>query len=140
MTVAAFVDVEQLVIVWLSERLPDVRVVQNLPSALDNVIRVTRSPAAGPGPEVGQLPRVDVECFSSGGRVGMWQLAGRANNAMAELACEDVTVDIGPDGSPEPMTVRVDDVSTVTDPVPGYWSPTVERSVAVYELDVRTAF
>jgi hypothetical protein len=34
----------------------------------------------------------------------------------------------------------VDDVFTITDPVPGYWSPSVERSVAVYEFDVRSEF
>lgn len=139
MTVGAFVDVEQLVIAWLAASLPDVQVVQKLPSDTpSNLIRVTRSP--GSNDQEVALPRVDVECFAPD-RASMWILAGRANNAIAELAGGQVVeLDAGPDGSPVMAAVQVDDVNTITDPVPGFWSPTVERSVAVYELNVRTDF
>lgn len=138
MTVGVFVDVEQLAILVLTAKLPDARIVQKLPVGLDNVIRVTRSPGSNSA-EVA-LPRVDIECFAPD-RTRMWLLAGRANNALAELAGgEVVRLQVGEEDGEEVLDVCVDDVNTITDPVPGYWSPTVERSVAVYEFDVRTDF
>jgi hypothetical protein len=137
-TVGAFVDVEQLVITWLSEKLPDVAVSQQVPKGTG--IRATRSPGENDG--VTALPRVDVECFAPD-RARMWILAGRANNALAELCGDVVTIDVSdPDDADDHTTleVQVDDVNTITDPVPGFWSPTVERSVAIYELDIRTDF
>ncbi len=134
MSVGQFVDVEQLVIVWLTGQLPDAKVVQKLPETLDRVIRVTRSP--GSNDSEAYLPRVDIECFAPD-RTAMWILAGRANNALAELCGDLVELQVGTDDAPETLEVQVDEVNTITDPVPGYWSPTVERSVAVYELDVR---
>ncbi len=140
MSVGQFVDVEQLVIVWLTEQLPDVRVLHKpnakLPKDLHGVIRVTRSPGGNDADT--NLPRVDVECFAAD-RMRMWILAGRANNALAELCGDVVAIAVNEDGD-ELLEVQVDDVNTITDPVPGYWSPTVERSVAVYEFDVRTEF
>ena len=137
MSVGKFVDAEQLAIIWLTEQLPDVRVLQKpnakLPKDLHGVIRVTRSPGSNDADT--NLPRVDVECFAAD-RTGMWILAGRANNALAELSGDVIAIAVNPGGD-ERLEVQVDEVNTVTDPVPGYWSPTVERSVAVYELDVR---
>lgn len=137
MTVGAFIDVEQLVILWLSEKLPDVEVSDKVPAG--SGIRVTRSPGSNDADSA--LPRADVECFAPD-RVRMWILAGRANNALAELAGDVVVLEVGDPAADvvETFEIQVDDVNTITDPVPGYWSPTVERSVAVYEFDARTEF
>ena len=124
MSVGKFVDVEGLVVDWLTEQLPDVRVVTKLPENLDGLelIRVTRSP--GSNSQMQSLPRTDVESFAPS-RAAMWQLAGRANDAFARLSGHLVS------------GTQVDTVNTITDPVAAWWSPTVERAVAVYELDLR---
>lgn len=126
MSVGLFVDIEPVAVAWLSEQLPDVRVVTKLPGPADveghELIRVTRSPGSNDARSA--RPRTDIECFAPD-RTRMWVLAGRANNALAELSGHVVAGH------------QVDDVSTVTDPVPGWWSPTVERSVAVYEWNIR---
>jgi hypothetical protein len=136
-TVGAFIDVEQALIVWLADKLPDVTIGQKLPQTDPvNFVRVTRSP--GNNTAESATPRVDVECFAAD-RTRMWILAGRVNNAIAELAGDVIEVAVDEDGS-SMQAVQVDDVFTITDPVPGYWSPSVERSVAVYEFDVRSEF
>jgi hypothetical protein len=123
-SVGRFVDVEGLVVDWLVEQVPDVRIVTKLPENIDGieVVRVTRSP--GTNDQMRSLPRVDLESFAPS-RAAMWILAGRVNDAMARLSGDEVG------------GTQVDTVNTVTDPVPGWWSPTVERAVAVYELDLR---
>lgn len=124
MSVGAFVDIEAIGIDLFTAKLPDIRTVTVLPEKLDGleVIRVTRSP--GSNDALTSRPRLDVECFSPT-RPGMWILAGRANNALAEISGD---VYAG---------VPIDTVYTITDPVPGWWSPTVQRSVAIYEFDLR---
>jgi hypothetical protein len=134
------VDIEQVVIVWLSEQLaqtaPEASVGEKLPQSDPvNFVRVTRSPGNNDGTTL--LPRADVECFAAD-RTGMWILAGKVNHAIAELCGDVVTIQTGLDD--EQLEVMVDDVFTITDPVPGYWSPSVERSIAVYEFDVRSEF
>lgn len=135
MSVGQFVDLEQLGVVYLAAALPGVKVGIDVPQGPG--IRVTRSPGSNDADSA--LPRLDIECFAPD-RASMWILAGRANNALAELAGDVVELNVGTDDEPETQAVQVDDVNTITDPVPGYWSPTVERSVAVYEFDVRTEF
>lgn len=124
MSVGKFVDVEGLALDWLTEQLPDVRIVTKLPENLDGlqVVRVTRSP--GTNDQMTSLPRVDIESFAPD-RAAMWILAGRVNDAMARLSGDRVA------------GTQVDTVNTVTDPVSAWWSPTVERAVAVYELNLR---
>lgn len=137
MSVGKFVDVESLVAAWLAQQLgPDVRVVTKLPDDIEGqeLIRVTRSPGSNDAQR--SLPRVDIEGFAPN-RVRMWQLAGRANDALARLSGDLVEYPVGEGGDMHLERTQVDHVNTVTDPVPGYWSPTVERSVAVYELEPR---
>jgi hypothetical protein len=123
-SVGKFVDVEGLAVDWLTESLPDVRVVTKLPEDIEGaeLVRVTRSP--GTNSQMTSLPRVDLESFAPN-RAAMWILAGRVNDAMARLSGDRVN------------GTQVDTVNTVTDPVSAWWSPTVERAVAVYELDLR---
>ena len=135
MSVGQFVDLEQLGVLYLAAALPGVKVGIDVPKGPG--IRVTRSPGSNDADSA--LPRLDIECFAPD-RASMWILAGRANNALAELAGDVVEINVGTDDQPDVQAVQVDDVNTITDPVPGYWSPTVERSVAVYEFDVRTEF
>jgi hypothetical protein len=137
-TILPDVDIEQLAVVWLTERLPGVAVSNDVPSGPG--VRLIRSPGSNDGEQL--LPRVDAECFAPD-RVRMQILAGKVHYAFAELAGETVTLDVSDPDDPDDHTtldVRVDDVNTVTDPVPAFWSPTVQRSVAVYEFDVRTDF
>ncbi len=124
MSVGQFVDIEGVAIDVLTAKLPDVRVVTELPSDVEGarIIRITRSP--GGNDAMTSLPRTDIECFAPD-RTAMWILAGRANNALAELRGHIYA------------GVQIDTVNTVTDPVPGWWSPTVQRSIAVYEWDLR---
>lgn len=124
MSVGTFVDLEGVAVDLFTEKLPDVRVVTVLPANIDGLelIRVTRSPGANDARTA--RPRLDVECFAPD-RAAMWVLAGRANNALAEISGHMYG------------GVQIDTVNTVTDPVPGWWSPTVQRSVAVYEFDLR---
>lgn len=123
--VGPFVDIEGLVLDWLLANLPSsVRICAVLPADIEglDVIRVTRSP--GGNDDTSQRPRVDVEAFSST-RAGMWTLIGLANNAIAQIMGQKV------DG------VQVDCPVTITDPVAAWWSPTVQRAVAVYEIELR---
>lgn len=124
MSVVPFVDIEGVAIDVLTAKLPDIRVVTELPGDLDGleVIRITRSPGGGDQSTI--RPRTDIECFAPD-RTRMWQLAGRANHALAELSGHRYS------------GVQIDTVHTVTDPVPGWWSPTVQRSIAIYEWDLR---
>jgi hypothetical protein len=124
MAVGQFVDIEGIAVDVFTAMLPDVRVVTELPGNIDGlvIIRVTRSPGANDA--LTSRPRTDVECFAPD-RATMWQLAGRANNALASLSGHMYG------------GVQIDTVNTITDPVPGWWSPTVQRAVAVYEWDLR---
>lgn len=135
MSVGQFVDIERLGITYLDAALPDVKVGIDVPDG--SGIRVTRSPGANDAASA--LPRLDIECFAPD-RASMWILAGRANNAFAELAGDVIEFPAHDGDDAETVEVQVDEVNTVTDPVPGYWSPSVQRSVAVYEFDVRTDF
>lgn len=122
--VGPFVDVELLATTWLSSQLPDLRVVTELPEDIEGqeLIRVTRSP--GTNTDMESQPRVDVEGFSPT-RAGMWVIIGRANDAIARIKGQSV------------IGIQVDCPYTITDPISAWWSPTVMRAVAVYQLDLR---
>jgi hypothetical protein len=122
--VGPFVDVEDLAVTWLSEQLPDLRVCTELPADIEGqeLIRITRSP--GSNSDMGQEPRVDVEAFSPT-RSGMWTVIGRANDAIARIKGQMVN------------GIQVDCPYTITDPIAAWWSPTVMRAVAVYQIDLR---
>lgn len=127
MSVGRFVDMEGIAVDLFTEKLPDVRTVTVLPEDVEGqeLIRVTRSP--GSNDSQTSLPRLDVECFAPD-RSRMWVLAGRANNALAEVSGHTYGGE------------QIDAVNTVSDPVPGWWSPSVQRSVAVYEFDLRPSY
>jgi len=124
MSVGRLVDIEGVAVDVYTDKLPDVRVVTVLPEKIDGqqIIRVTRSP--GTNDRQTSRPRTDIECFAPD-RASMWQLAGRANNALAELSGHEYGGEV------------IDTVNTITDPVSAWWSPTVQRSVAVYEWELR---
>lgn len=122
--VGSFVDVEALAFTWLSSQLTGIRICTELPADIDGIdtIRVTRSP--GSNTDMTSFPRIDVEAFSST-RAGMWVLIGRANDAIARIKGQTVN------------GIQCDCPRTITDPVAAWWSPTVQRAVAVYELELR---
>lgn len=122
--VGPFVDVELLVQDWLSSQLPDLRVCSELPSDIEDLtlLRVTRSP--GTNSDMGARPRVDIQAFSPT-RAGMWNTIGRANDAIARIKGQIVN------------GIQVDCPYTITDPIPSWWSPTVQCGVAVYEIELR---
>lgn len=124
MSVGRFVDIEGVSVDVFTDKVPDARVVTVLPENIEGqkIIRVTRSP--GTNDSQTSRPRTDIDCFAPD-RVSMWQLAGKANNALAELSGHEYGGEV------------IDTVITITDPVSAWWSPTVQRSVAVYEWVIR---
>ena len=124
MSVGLFVDLEGVAVDLFTAKIPDVRVVTVLPPDIEGqeLIRVTKSP--GSNTDQTNNPHLDVECFAPD-RIRMWVLAGRANNALAEISGDTYA------------GVQIDAVHTINDPVPGWWSPTVQRAVAVYRFDLR---
>jgi hypothetical protein len=52
-------------------------------------------------------------------------LIGRANDAIARIKGQKVN------------GIQVDCPNTITDPIAAWWSPTVQRAVAVYEIELR---
>lgn len=123
MSVGRFVDVERVVIAWLTSQL-DEPVVETLPDpftdteAAAGLVRVQRAPGGETWPT--GLPRVDVESFHTT-RAGMWDLARRVHDAMRDLAGQAVADE------------TVDAVEVSADPAPVQWSPSVERAIATYE-------
>jgi hypothetical protein len=122
--VGRFVDVELLVITWLAGQLPALRFCTELPGDIEGVdiVRVTRSPGSNTDMEAN--PRIDVEAFSAT-RAGMWTLIGQVNDAIARIKGQVV------------IGIQVDCPYTITDPVAAWWSPTVQRAVAVYAIELR---
>lgn len=122
--VGPFVDVEGLMIDWFTSQLPTVRFCTELPADIEGLelVRVTRSP--GSNDETQQRPRVDVEAFAAS-RARMWVVIGLANDAVAKIKGQQVN------------GIQVDCPYTITDPVAAWWSPTVYRAVAVYEIPLR---
>lgn len=122
--VGPFTDIEGLAVDWLAAQLPDLRIVTELPADIEGqtLIRVTRSPGANT--DMGQQPRIDVEGFAPT-RSAMWVVIGRANDAIARIKGQNIN------------GIQVDCPYTITDPIPAWWSPTVQRAVAVYQIDLR---
>jgi hypothetical protein len=131
MTVLPFVDVERLVARHMNggngqpRALPaPYRAVTDLPDPLEPRLPLVRLIAGTStrDDQVTAYPRIDVHCFAAT-RDAMWTLTAAAHTAMGMLTQVD-----GQD---------VDQVVTIQWPYFLAWSPTVPRSVASYEIQLR---
>lgn len=121
--IGRFVDVEQLVVTWLTPLLPDVRVRTRLPADITGDT-VWVAYAGGTPAYDNSLLRVDLASFRPGGEGAAIPLAEQAHDAMRAL---------------EGQTVNGQPVSTIdvwSWPIPRFWSPTVDRVIGTYELDL----
>lgn len=122
-----FVNEEALVISWLKSRLnPAYKVVTDLPNPVDPalpLVQVIASTGSAPS-ETTVHGRVDIYCLAAT-RAAMWALTGETVNAMGSLAGAEVSGQL------------VDSVRPTQQPSFLAWSPTVPRSIAVYELHYR---
>lgn len=125
--VTRFVDTEKLIVAWLkSQAFAGTKVVTALPADLttSSYVWVALPPGLGEdGDET--YPRVDVHTFAPGGTGAAWPLTGRVHNAMRDLAGEIV------------LGQLVDQVRTVSSPFRQFYTETVDRTRASYELTLR---
>lgn len=140
-TATSPVPAEFLGVAWLAgQASPGRRVTNDPPSPLENSLPlwlVTASPSSG-SDEVTARPRLDVETFAarSPGRTAMWEEAMAAHAAMLLLGTGQLVPVYDEDGAVS-GEVLIDGVSVVSDPVHRFWSSSVDRAVAVYELHLR---
>lgn len=119
------VDVDGLVVDWLTARLRDTRVGTQPPLDLAAAGQFVWVAAVG-GPSDGDtaLPRVDLQCFAPGRPGAAWPLAGAAHQAMDALGGQTVGGQV------------VHSVTCSSVPVRQFWSDSVDRYRATYELDL----
>ena len=131
MSVLPFVNVEKLVAIHLNggpgvtRALPaPYRAVTDLPDPLEPRLPLVQLIAGTStrDDQVSAYPRVDVHCFAAT-RDAMWALTEAMHAAMGKLTSVN-----GQD---------VDQVRTIIWPYFLRWSPTVPRSVATYEIELR---
>ena len=127
-TIGRFLNAQPQVIAWLSDPdrgLPEYTMVgTRVPSDLEGVhfVWVVRRPGASG--YVTTTARMEIHCFAPSEDAG-WTLAAAVHTGVAALAGN---VSLGQ---------LYDKVRSVADPVEQFWSPTVFRTVAVYDLDAR---
>ena len=123
--VGAYVDPVQLVVDWLEAQLVDpvIRVRTRLPDTItEDTIWVAYAGGGSAGDNV--LPRVDLQSFRPGGEGDAQEVAKRGHNAMRALGGQTVNGQ------------AVDNVDVWSWPAGQFWSPTVDRVIATYELDL----
>lgn len=120
-------DVENAVATWLRGRMPGVRVANEIPANLENVVPVVvvRVVPGGGNDRITDTCPVDVECFGAD-RDAMWALAAQAHEHL--LAASGAIAG----------GLLLDSVATQSRPgeVP-YGNPGVRRAIASYEVDTR---
>ena len=127
-TIGRFLNSQPQVIAWLADPangLPEGTAVgTRVPADLEGIwfVWVVRRPGASD--YVTSAVRSEIHCFAPTEDDG-WGLAGAVHTAMAGLAG---SVSLGQ---------LYDKVRCVADPVEQFWSPTVFRTVGLYELDAR---
>lgn len=123
----AWPDVERLVVSWLSQQLPGVRVRTETTTQLDNelpTVRIHRIPG-GYSDGISEEAVVDTEVFAAT-RPDMWSVASKVNAAMLHLATHAAA-----DGYVDAVEV---------DSTPGevpYGNPAIRRAIATYRLTTR---
>lgn len=120
--VGRFVDVEKLVVTWLTQ-LTQTRTGTQPPDTFTGEFVWVVS-VGGPADYDVTTLRVDLQCFKPGGPNASVPLAKRVHEAMAALDGQTV------DGQPV-YTVRC-----TSYPVRQFWSKDVDRSRGTYELDL----
>jgi hypothetical protein len=122
-----FVDLEAMAIGWLNSHLTSPRRAStDLPQPLEGglpLVQVIMSTGSADD-EVTAHDRLDVYCMAAT-RAAMWALTAETHGLMGRLT----ELDGGP--------VGVDKVVCVMRPSFLAWSPTVPRSIAVYEIQTR---
>ncbi len=119
------VDASGLIVAWLTDRLDaDEEASTRVPADIEGgkYVWVVRRP--GGSDYVTTTARVEVHCFAPDESAG-WALAGSAHDAMREIGGKRVSGQL------------IDRSRCVQDPAESFWSPTVFRTVGVYELDMR---
>lgn len=119
-----FVNVQRLGVAWLKSQMASgVKVGTRVPAQLEGIkfIWVQRRP--GLDDWVTSTPRLELHAFAPSEDEG-WALAGVVHEAMRALDSQTVS------GQP------VYAVRCSSDPTEQFWSPTVFRTVASYELDL----
>ncbi len=125
-----FVNVEKLLVAYLKGRpeLAGRRIGTTKPTPLDAstlpFVQVIRS--GGTSGQVTSLLRADVEVMATD-RGPMWDLTELVHNAIRALSGNNMGAQL------------VDVVETIQEPAFVAWSPSVPRSVAVYEFQLRPA-
>jgi hypothetical protein len=122
-----WVNEEALVISWLKSRInPAYKVVTDLPNPVDPALPLVQVIASTGSldQETTVVGRVDVYCLAAT-RGAMWALSGETYTAMGSLAGAEVNGQL------------IDMVRALQRPSFLAWSPTVPRSIAVYELQYR---
>jgi hypothetical protein len=122
-----WVNEEALVISALKLRLnPAYKVVTDLPNPVDPALPLVQVIASTGSldQETTVVGRVDVYCLAAT-RAAMWALSGETYTAMGSLAGVEVNGQL------------IDMVRALQRPSFLAWSPTVPRSIAVYELQYR---
>ncbi|RLL68135.1 hypothetical protein [Streptomyces sp. Z26] len=121
-------DVELAVAVWLRSRHPGVRVVNELPSKLEEklpLLQVQVAPGGGDGGEVTESCLIDLDAFAAD-RTAMWTLARQARTSMLALAGRHVGGLVIDTATTEVRPAHVD-----------YGNPLLRRAVATYRLTSR---
>ena len=123
-----FVNVKRIVVAHLKPIVAPASVRTKLPIPLDGtnlpLVQVFRSP--GSENQHTAYPRIDLHIFAAS-EDAVWTLAEKAHEGMARLSGRVI------EGH------RFDVVRVIQDPSDLPWSPTVERTISVYEIPVRPA-
>lgn len=122
--VGRYVDDVGLAVTWLKQQLPGtVRVRTRLPATItEDTVLVSPAGAAPAGDSL--LARVELQCFRPGEEGAAQPVSQLAHDAMRALGGQVV------DGQP------VENVDVWGWPAGQFWSPTVDRVIGTYELDL----
>lgn len=122
-----WVNEEALVISWLKGHInPAYKVVTDLPNPVDPALPLVQviGSTGSADSETTAFGRVDIYNLAAT-RGAMWALTGETHKAMGSLAGAEVNGQL------------IDVVRAIQRPSFLAWSPTVPRSIAVYELQYR---
>ncbi len=120
-----FVNIQRLVVAWYGIIAPTLDVRTKLPVPIQPelpLVQVLRSP--GREDYVTTYPHVDIECFAADEGT-LWDIVKITHDGIRDLGGHEVSGQL------------VDQTLTISDPSQVFWAADVQRSVAVYELQLR---